>query len=283
MMKKMLIVGYGDIARRALHRFAPDYVVHALSRHPSAQNDGTVSLQADLDVPASLEVLSQPWDAVLHLAPPGATSDRDERTHHLIEALKAAKILPRKLLYISTSGVYGDCQGRWIDETQPLSPLSDRAKRRVDAERQLRAWNPGSVILRVPGIYAADRLPLERLKRGTPVLRNDEDVYTNHIHAEDLAAICALALERALPGTIYNVSDDSEIKMGDWFDLVADRHGLPRPPRISRQEATSAIPAPLLSFMNESRRLVNTRMKMELGVRLLYPTIHQGVPEMRDI
>lgn len=282
-MNKLLIVGYGDIARRTLPHLRQRYEVHALSRHPLDANASVVPIYADLDDPASLASAVGQWDALLHFAPPGETAEVDQRTRHLVDAFKAAKILPRKLLYISTSGVYGDCRGGCVDESSSLQPRTARARRRVDAEQQLRAWCDACVILRVPGIYAADRLPIERLRKGTPVLRAEDDVYTNHIHAEDLAMICSIALEQAAPGTIYNISDDSSIKMGDWFDLVADRCGLRRPPRITLEEASQQIPAQLLSFMNESRRLVNARMKKELGLKLLYPTVYEGVPDVRAI
>ena len=278
-MKTLLIVGYGDIARRAAPALQENYEVHALSRHVVAE-DGVRAIQADLDDPTSLSVLAHTWDALLHFAPPGDTGDQDHRTRHLVETFRASAILPRKLLYISTSGVYGDCGGAWVDETRATNPQSQRAKRRVDAETSLKAWHPGCIALRVPGIYAQDRLPLERVKKGTPVLRDEDDVYTNHIHAEDLAAVCVKALERAPAGAIYNVSDDSELKMGAWFDLVADRHGLPRPPRISRAEAAERIPPALYSFMCESRRLSNRRMKQELEAQLRYPTVVQGLDEI---
>jgi nucleoside-diphosphate-sugar epimerase len=169
-----------------------------------------------------------------------------------------------------------------VDESRAVHPQTDRAQRRVDAERQLALWCSERgvvlVILRVPGIYAADRLPLERLRAGTPVLRTEDDVYTNHVHAEDLVAIVVRALEHASPAGIYNASDDSEIRMGDWFDLVAERAGLPRPPRIARAEAAGRISPELLSFMSESRRLANRRMKENLGVKLRFPTVFEGVP-----
>jgi nucleoside-diphosphate-sugar epimerase len=199
--------------------------------------------------------------------------------------LSAAGALPERLVYISTSGVYGDCGGDWVDESRPVNPLSDRGRRRVDAEGVLLAWGAETgvnvSVLRVPGIYAADRLPIERLRRGTPALREEDDVFTNHIHAEDLAAICVAALERASAGGIYNASDDSELKMAAYFDLVAERAGLPPPPRISRAEAQVQINPALLSFMGESRRLSNVKMKKELGVVLRYPTVFDGVPDLR--
>jgi nucleoside-diphosphate-sugar epimerase len=132
-------------------------------------------------------------------------------------------------------------------------------------------------VLRVPGIYAADRLPLERLRAGTPTLCAEDDVYTNHIHADDLAAIAARALEPGAPEGIYNASDDSQIRMGDWLDLVADRRGLPRPPRMPRATITDFVSKDLYSFMCESRRLDNRRLKRELGARLRYPTVYEGL------
>jgi len=184
-------------------------------------------------------------------------------------------------VYLSTSGVYGDCGGARVDESRPLAPETERARRRVDAEQALQEWGAERgievVILRVPGIYAADRLPLERLRQGTPALRADEDVYTNHVHADDLAAICVRALELDAPPGVYNASDDTELKMGDYFDLVADRHGLARPPRVSRADAEARLPPMLFSFMRESRRLVNRRLKDVLDVRLRYPTVFEGV------
>jgi nucleoside-diphosphate-sugar epimerase len=170
-----------------------------------------------------------------------------------------------------------------VEESRPVNAQTDRAGRRVDAEGVLSRWcgdrGIALVILRVPGIYAADRLPLAQLRRGTPVLAAEDDVYTNHIHADDLAAILTVAVGLSHVEGVYNASDDSEMKMGEYFDLVADRTGLPRPPRVRRAEAAGRISPVLLSFMSESRRLVNRRMKAELGIRFRYPTVYQGVPQ----
>jgi nucleoside-diphosphate-sugar epimerase len=281
-MERLLIVGVGDVARRALPALAARYDALALLRSGAAPVTGARVATGDLDRPETLAPLAGAADLVLHLAPPDETRDGDARTRNLIAALSGARMLPRRFVYISTSGVYGDCGGERIDESRPVNPATPRAARRVDAERAVAEWGAATgvetVILRVPGIYAADRLPVERLKRGTPVLRADEDVYTNHVHADDLAAICVRALEADAPAGIYNASDDSELKMGEWFDLVADRFGLPRPPRVSRAEAARTISPMLLSFMSESRRLANRRLKDVLGVRLQYPTVFDGVP-----
>jgi nucleoside-diphosphate-sugar epimerase len=270
-MKKLLIAGYGDIARRAAPRLEARYAVQPASRRHGF----------DLDLPETLVAL-QGADAVLHCAPPPSTGTQDARTRHLLAALVKGRILPARVVYVSTSGVYGDCGGARVDESRAVCPQTDRARRRVDAEHQLALWcserGVALVILRVPGIYAADRLPTERLRAGAPVLRAEDDVYTNHVHAEDLAAILVRALEDAAPAGTYNASDDSEIRMGDWFDLVAERARLPRPPRIPRAEAAGRVAPDLLSFMSESRRLANRRMKESLRVRLRYPTVFEGVP-----
>ena len=286
-MNRLLIVGCGDIALRALPRLARSYEVFGLVRS-AAQGEriaalGATPLPGDLDDQATLRTLAAGADLVLHLAPPGESGESDQRTANLTAALSARP--PGRLVYISTSGVYGDCGGAWVDETRPVAPQTLRARRRVDAERALFAWGEHSavavVVLRVPGIYAAERLPLAQLKRASPVLRPEDDVYTNHIHADDLAGVCIAALERGGAGRVYNASDDSEMKMGDYFDLVADRARLPRPPRVSRAAAEAgAIAEGLLSFMRESRRLANTRMKAELGVRLRYPSVREGVPPL---
>jgi len=179
-------------------------------------------------------------------------------------------------VYLSTSGVYGDCAGARVDETRPRRPQTPRARRRVAAEDRLREWSGRNgvalAILRVPGIYSDARLPLDRLKQGTPVLAPDDDVFTNHIHADDLARAAVAAIFHGSANRAYNVTDDAEMKMGAWFDAVADAFHLPRPPRVSWDEAEQRIAPMLLSFMSESRRLGNARAKRELRLRLAYPT-----------
>lgn len=273
-MKRLLIAGCGDVARRALPALGSRFDTRVLSR----------SSGMDLDRPESLAAL-EPVDAVLHCVPPPHTGETDTRTANLLAALEKTQILPTRFVYISTSGVYGDCGGAMVDESRGVNPQSARAKRRVDAEEQLALWcnsrRAALVVLRAPGIYAADRLPLERLRAGTPVLCDADDVYTNHIHAEDLAACCLRALEEDAPAGKYNASDDTQLKMGEWFDLVADRAALPRPPRVARGEASIRIPPELLSFMSESRRLDNRRLKQVLGIRLRFPTVRQGLGHER--
>jgi nucleoside-diphosphate-sugar epimerase len=289
LVENLLIIGCGDIARRALPELQRRYRVTALVRSPDPALDaaGVEQIVGDLDDAASLAPLAGRGGRVAHLAPPAGSGAIDTRTRNLLAALAPrgrGAMLPRRFVYLSTSGVYGDCAGEWVDETRPPNPQTERALRRLDAERALGDWGGRVeiVILRVPGIYASDRLPLERLARATPALRPDEDVYTNHIHADDLATILVAALESTLARGAYNASDDGPMKMGDFFDFVADRTGLARPPRISREEAARLLPPELLSFMSESRRLSNRRMKAELGVRLRYSTVQDGVPGIKE-
>ena len=243
---------------------------------PRLRLRGIVPLVADLDDVTSLRRLNIAPYAVVHLAPPPAEGRDDPRTQKLLAALSRAQIIPRRFVYISTSGVYGDCGGARIDETRPPRPQSPRARRRVAAEVRLRAWatrcGVSLAVVRAPGIYAATRLPLERIRQGTPVLAPDDDVFTNHIHADDLARAAIAAIYLGRPNRAYNATDDAEMKMGGWFDMVADAHQLPRPPRVTWEEAGQRIAPILLSFMSESRRLANVRMKRELRVRLAYPT-----------
>jgi nucleoside-diphosphate-sugar epimerase len=268
-MKCLLIAGFGDIARRAAPRLERRFLLQRLSR----------TFGFDLDRPETLAL--EAADAVLHCAPPPGEGGTDSRTANLLAALEKARILPARMVYVSTSGVYGDCAGERVDESRPPAPRTARAVRRLDAEHRLAQWcslrDIPLMILRAPGIYAADRLPLARLRAGTPVLRPQDDVYTSHIHADDLAAIVSRALEDDAPAGIYNASDDTGLKMGDWLDLVADRHALPRPPRVGRKDAKSLIPEPFYSFMSESRRLDNRKLKQQLAVRLQYPTIREGL------
>ena len=290
-MENLLIVGCGDVARRALPELQRRYRVTALVRSPDPAIDaaGVGQIAGDLDDAASLAPLLGRAERIAHLAPPSAGGTLDTRMRSLLAALAPrgrGAMLPRRFVYLSTSGVYGDCAGEWVDETRPPNPRTERAMRRLDAERALGDWGERNqveiAILRVPGIYASDRLPLERLARGTPALRPEEDVYTNHIHADDLAGILVAALESARVGDVYNATDDGPMKMGEFFDLVADRSGLARPPRVSREEAARLLPPELLSFMSESRRLSNRRMKTQLGVRLRYSTVRDGIPRIRE-
>lgn len=271
--------------RRALPVLTRRWRVYALVRafDPSLRAQGVTQICGDLDQPVTLRRLAGLAHAVLHSAPPPGDGRGDPRTQRLLAALTSAASLPRRLAYISTTGVYGDCAGASVPETRPLAAATARGQRRVAAEHLLRRLGRRGTtrvsLLRAPGIYAADRLPLERIRRGDPVLTASEDVFTNHIHAEDLAQACLAALERGGANRAYNICDDSALPMGDWFDRLADAHSLPRPPRVTRAEAKTRLSPMLLSFMGESRRLNNARMKRELKLRLRYPTVDSALQQ----
>ncbi len=290
---RLLIVGCGDVGTRLVHSLQPvprRVQVLALNSTPeraeALRAAGIRVLAGNLDEPSTLRRLAGLAHSLVHLAPPGTASPTtDPRIRALIAALRRGR-LPQRVVYGSTSGVYGNRQGRWTEETTQPAPLTARAQRRVDAEQALRQWGragqglPAVRILRIPGIYAPDReggTPRERLQRGTPVLAQQDDVFTNHIHADDLARACLRALWKGAPQRIYNANDDSCSRMGDYFDMAADLYGLPRPPRLPLAQAREQLPRTLLSFMQESRRLHNRRLKRELGLVLRYPTPEQGL------
>ena len=284
---RLLIVGCGDIGLRVLALLKERWQVLALTsspqRVPLLRAAGATPLPGNLDEPSTLGRLGALADAVLHLAPPPAEGEGDPRTRALLQALARGGCV-RRIVYASTTGVYGDCGGARFDETRALNPATARARRRVDAEAQLRWFGRRTgaavTILRVPGIYATDRPgghPRERLARGTPVLAAEHDVYTNHIHADDLARACVAALFRGRPQRVLHASDDTELKMGDYFDLAAELCGMPPPRRLPREQAERELNPMLLSFMSESRRLDNTRLRRELRLVLRYPTVREGL------
>jgi nucleoside-diphosphate-sugar epimerase len=284
-MRRLLIIGCGDVMRRALPQLALRWQVLALVRRrdPQLAQLDITQIEGDLDRPDTLTRLAGIADAVIHSAPPPPQGQGDARTRNLIAILRRGKSLPRQLVYISTSGVYGDCGGAWVSETRTPTAESARAARRLDAERRLREFGGQAgrrccvSILRAPGIYAADRMPLERLRQRLPLIEHGEDSQTNHIHAEDLARACGVALTRGRANRVYNINDDSALAMGEWFDALADAFALPRAPRLPREAVRRAVPPMQWSFMKESRRLDNTRMKRELGLRLRYPTVAAGI------
>ena len=283
----LLIVGCGDVGLRVVRALGGRLRVFALTSSPercaALRVAGVVPVVGNLDEPRSLARLAGLADAVLYLAPPPSSGSTDPRLRALLAAL-SRRALPARLVYASTTGVYGDCRGDWVSETRPVNPTTDRARCRVDAESHLRAWGRVTGVrtsmLRIPGIYASDReggRPQDRVLRGTPVLAAADDGYTNHIHADDLARACIAALWRGRAQRAIQVCDDSDLKTGDYYDLVADLSGLPRPPRVARADAASHFSAAQWSFLNESRRLSNERMKRELRLSLLWPTVRENL------
>ena len=286
--ERLLIIGCGDVGQRVA-RVQRHVRVVALTSSPARvkalRAQGMTPVVGNLDVPASLQRLAGWATRVLHLAPPPLQGNTDPRTLALTRLLMR-RSAPLSVVYGSTSGVYGDCAGAWVEETRTVNPITPRARRRVDAEARvrhlgrLRSDATRVSVLRIPGIYAPDReggTPRERLLRGTPVLAREDDVFTNHIHADDLARACQLALWRGKPQRVLHASDDTEMKMGAYFEWVADHYQLPRPPKITLAEAQRTLTVMQLSFWSESRRLINERMKADLRFKLRYPTVQDGL------
>ena len=277
---RILIVGCGDIGLRVAKQLSRSYRVFALTsqkiRFQELRAVGAMPILGDLDKPESLWRLSGLAETVIHLAPPQNAGHRDCRTRNLLRILSQGSSVVRRLIYVSTTGVYGDHGGGKVSESTPVNPQSERAKRRVDAESSLRLWALGHgvalSILRVPGIYAIDRLPVERIRSKTPALLPAEDAYSNHIQSDDLARLVCAAVYHGKPQRVINACDGGETKMGDYFDEVADAYGLERPPRLPATELEKIVSPMLWSFMRESRRVTNTRLK-ELKTPLRYPSV----------
>lgn len=283
-MKQPVIVGCGYVGTRiARHYLEQGIVPIALTRSAEGvarlAQAGIEALRLDL---ASDPLGDVPWaDAqVFHCAPPPGEGETDPCTRRLIAAFSEHGH-PRRLVYLGTTGVYGDCGGNWIDETHAERPVAARSLRRWDAEQALRAWseNAGAdlVILRVAGIYGPERLPLARIRAGAPMVRVEEAPFTNRIHVEDLVQVCLAAMERGVAGAVYNVSDGHPSTMTEYFLDVAAAAGLPAPPLLSLEQASSRLSEGMLSYLSESRRLRNDRMLNQLSVTLRYPSLSDGL------
>lgn len=283
---RVLVVGCGDVGQRALSALKRGAQVMALVRSDASAAAcralGVRPLRGDLADGRSLQRLAGLATDVIYLAPPvHADAPHDQGMRRWIQAMRH-RSAPNRVVYVSTSGVYGDRRGAWVDERDLPQPGTLRAQRRVDAERQVRVAWPATVILRAPGIYALDRAdggPRRRLEAGLPVLRPEEDVYTNHIHAEDLARACHLARRQRARGLSFNVNDDSQWTVGEYWAVVAECLAYPAPAQVSWAQAQAQLSPMVLSFWAESRRLRNARMKRVLGLQLRYPTAREGLTQ----
>jgi nucleoside-diphosphate-sugar epimerase len=284
-LDNIFIVGCGDIGQRvaALWRTRGSRVA-ALARSGQAVQrlhaQGIDAIAGDLDRPATLMGLRLSGRTVYYFAPPPAVGSGDPRVEAFVAALSHTG-RPARIVYVSTSGVYGDQRGAWVTEESPVAPQTPRAKRRLHAEETLHAWGGAHdvpiIVLRVGGIYGPGRLPIERIRKGLPVLVENESLPTNRIHADDLAAVCVAAAERVTTDAVYNVSDGQSGTMTQYFFAVADRLGLSRPPAISLEEASHQLSPAMLSYLTESRRLDNSRMLRQLGITLRYPDLATGL------
>jgi len=288
-LSKVIIIGCGDIGRRVAHLYTDKQPVLGLIQgQTSAQackKRGIKPILFDLDstLPLPPRLIDSTKDAGLYyFAPPPSTGTQDTRLEAFLDKLAKANTIPARIVLISTTGVYGDSKGEWIDEATPLNPVADRAKRRLSAEQSLQAfatkYSIETVILRVPGIYAKDRLPLARLKKGLPIVKKEEAGFTNRIHADDLANACKAAMESTLGSEIINVCDGNPGSMTDYFNHIADYANLPRPPQITMAEAEATLSAGMVSYLKESRRIKNNKMLSLLKITLAYPDLETALP-----
>ncbi len=284
-VNRVMIIGCGDIGTRVAALWqARGVAVAALSRSVTStgrlHDRGIEALQGDLDRSDTLTQINVDDCLLYYFVPPPNVGETDLRMRALLDAL-SNRPNPRKVVYISTTGVYGDNGGAWVTEDTPANPRTTRARRRLDAETVLRSWgrNQGvaAIVLRVPGIYGPGRLPIEAIRLGRPVVNEAECGFSNRIHADDLARICIAAAERGRADTIYNASDGSPGTMTDYFNRAADALDLPRPPVVSRADAARFLSPEMLSYLDESRRIDNRRMREELGVEPLYPNLQAGL------
>jgi nucleoside-diphosphate-sugar epimerase len=280
----VLIAGCGYVGQRLASRLCDRFDITALVRSADTaaalDRQGLKAVVMDLDrvragarIPERLD-----QEAIIYLAPPPSAGESDLR---LDRFLQLAIVPPKTFLYMSTTGVYGNAEGGFVDESTPVKPLTDRARRRVSAEEMTRVWcnerRVRRVVLRVPGIYGPGRLPLERLKQREPVVRAEDAGITNRIHVDDLVSACEAAIENKEARGVYNVTDGNSISSTTFMDVVAKLTGLPRPPRVSMEEAQLTFAPEWLSFLNESRRVGNDRMLKHLGVTLQYADLEAGI------
>ncbi len=237
--------------------------------------DNSVTMQARLALQQAL---------VYYFAPPPKTGEQDTRMLHFLQLPDLIQ-KPAQIIYLSTSGVYGDQGGRLIDEDTPPQPVALRAKRRYFAEQAVRRWGERQrvavITLRTGGIYAPDRLPLKRIRDQVPMIHEHLAPTTNRIHADDLAQACMAAAKKGRAGRIYNISDGTQSNMTEYFNTIADYFGLPRPPTLDWSEAEKQLSPGMLSYLRESRQLDNRRMLEELGVQLQYPNLQRGLASCR--
>lgn len=282
---RCVIVGCGYVGTRLARSWLAaggevDAIVRTVASAGRLAEQGIRAAAMDLDgLQPNLPPMADAW--LYYLVPPPPTGQGDDRIRGFLAALDRVSA-PRGIVLLSTTGVYGDCDGAWIDESTPARPQVDRARRRLDAETSVREWAARHevpvCILRVPGIYGPGRLPLARLRAGTPVLRESESPWSNRVHVDDLVTAAMAVPKHGRPGAVYNISDGHPGTMTDYFNRVADAAGLPRPPQVDRETARREFKPGMLSYLAESKRIDNTRMREELGVAPRYPDLETGLP-----
>lgn len=286
-----LIFGCGYIGKKIARLFQQQSVqsvcvVHSQASRDACESMGLQAFQVNLDDAQALKQLPEmDHDRIVYLVPPPPRGQQDTRMTQFITWLGQRQKQPQRIVLISTTGIYGDCHGEWIDETKPPEPQADRAYRRLDAETQLSNYcneqNIQHIIFRVPGIYGADKLPIQRITSGEPIVRPEDSGYTNRIHAEDLAAFCVEAMMLDVEPGIYNACDGNPSTMNDYFMRVADAKGLPRPEEISLEQAQQQLSAGMLSYLAESKRISNKKLVNHFKTPFKYPDLTAGLKDIK--
>ncbi len=282
-MNKILIVGYGYLGGHlAKAELQAGNTVEALCRS-KINLENIQHIPTDLDQAERLKNLQVEGKIIYYCAPPPIQGNHDPRLQNFLSAIQGQR--PKRLILISTTGVYGNCDGEWIDEQRPANPQVDRAYRRWDAEQTLIRWakknGMTAVVLRVAGIYGAGKLPRKRLLSGQPVLAPEASPFSNRIQIEDLAQACLAAAKHPKPKPLYNVTDGHPSTMSDYFFQVADTLKLPRPSTISAEQMESQLSAGMRSYLAESKRIENRLLREHLGVTLKYPTLKEGLADVQ--
>lgn len=284
--KNIVIIGCGDIGRRvanlAQHQSTRIAALVRNSEKLTTQSLGiTEIVSGNLDHPEALPELATNGSVILYTVPPPGGGIVDSRVKTFCSFLDKGDGVPQKLVYISTTSVYGDCGDDIINEERMVNPTNHMGMRRLDAEQRFTSWGRAHgvpvIILRVAGIYGPGRIPLDRISSRHPLLNEAEAGYSNRIHAEDLARVCLAAMDKGEDGDIFNVCDGETSKMTDYFNAITDLLGLPRLPQVPLNEAREVMTPLMFGYLTESRRVDNRRMLAKLGITLRYPTLRDGL------
>ncbi len=292
--QRISIIGCGYLGQKLLNELlsrdlaSPKNITALVKTQPSQEQcarSGANSIAFDMDAPDSRlpDELLLKQSLMYYFAPPPAQGVKDKRAETFLKLLTQTALhnQPKKIVLISTTGVYGNCHGQWVNENTPLNPGVDRARRRYDAEQQFQNYclklNIPLVILRVSGIYGPGKLPLKRLKAQTPIVREEDSPFSNRIHADDLLEICLTAGLSSKISGIFNCADGHPTTMCDYFMKVARANHLPKPPTISLEQAKTQLSAGMLSYMEESRRIDNQKLLSTFKISLKYPDLDRGL------
>lgn len=283
----VFIIGYGYTGERVADRWMERGAkVRVLVRRPirvaEHMHPRLELLRGDLDQPSSLPVGAMAGTRLYYFAPPPGSGRVDTRARELVAALTDP---PERIVLVSTTGVYGDCGGEWVDESRAPNAGTDRARRRLDAEQTLSAYAAARdvplVILRVTGIYGPGRLPEKRLREGSPMPAAADCGYTNRIHIDDLVEICVQVMARPGIAGVFNVSDGVPGTMREYFDLAADALGYERLPVLPREDMAASLGPRMMTYLAESRRIDSSKVLGTLDLALRYPGLQTGLAAIR--